>query len=349
MTSNRTLKIALFSTGITLFMSAAWVAAAVASPPVIRAIDRNGERIALPVLSARPAIMASRALADSVPPTSTTMQPDTIARMLDERTPDEIRTWLLQQGEVDQGIFAPASGADPLRALTAPDPFAAPPVPTHPRPHLSTPIAPDAPATQPVIRGTLTNPVFRPGNTPTRLPPHPTLTSAPTSRGRRIAPSPQAKQYASTARLNPTAYSQEISQAASRFRIDPALVRAVVHVESGFNPKARSDKGASGLMQLMPATARQWGVTAPHDARQNITGGSQHLAHLLSRYNGNTPLALAAYNAGEGAVDRYGGIPPYRETIDYAAKVMTLWNRYRTPVRSLEIRSVHSSHPQTQP
>jgi len=187
------------------------------------------------------------------------------------------------------------------------------------------------------------------GNAPTRLPLQSTLTSAPTSRGRRIAPSPHAKHYASTARLNKAAFSQEISQAASRFRLDPALVRAVVHVESGFNPKARSDKGASGLMQLMPATARQWGVTAPHDARQNITGGSQHLAHLLSRYNGNTPLALAAYNAGEGAVNRYGGIPPYRETIDYAAKVMTLWSRYRTPVRLLEIRSVHSNHPQAHP
>jgi len=303
--------------------------------------------MALPALLARPTIAASRALTDSVSVPSTPTPADAIARLLDEGTPDEIRAWLLQQGEVDHGIFAPAKGADPLRALAVPDPFTS--SAANSAALRATPIAPDAPATQPVIRGTLTNPVFMPGNTPTRLPPQPTLTSAPTSRGRRIAPSPQAKQYASTTRLNRAAYSQEISQAASRFRIDPALVRAVVHVESGFNPKARSNKGASGLMQLMPATARQWGVSSPHDAHQNIAGGSQHLAHLLSRYNGNTALAVAAYNAGEGAVNRYGGIPPYPETIDYAAKVMTLWNRYRTPVRPLEIRSVHSNHPQAHP
>jgi len=293
-------------------------------------------------LPARPAHPAMTAPAASVP-----TPPDAIARMLDEGTSDEIRAWLLQQGEVDQGIFANTS--DPLRALAAPDPFAAPPVPANSHPSLSTPITPDAPPATPVIRGTLTNPVPMPRHAPTRLPLQSTLTSAPTSRGRRIAPSPQAKHYASTARLNKAAFSQEISQAASRFRLDPALVRAVVHVESGFNPQARSDKGATGLMQLMPATARQWGVSAPHDARQNITGGSQHLAHLLSRYNGNTPLALAAYNAGEGAVNRYGGIPPYPETIDYAAKVMTLWNRYRTPVRPLEIRRVYSDYSYTNP
>jgi len=269
--------------------------------------------------------------------------------MLDERTPDEIRAWLLQQGEVDQRIFASSSKVDPLRVLAAPDPFATPSVPANSHPHLSTPIAPDAPAGMPVIRGTLTNPVFMQGDMPTPLPLHPALTSAPTSHGRRVSPSPEARRYARTTRLNPAAFASEISQAASRFRLDPALVRAIVHVESGFNPKARSGKGASGLMQLMPATARQWGVAAPHDAGQNITGGSQHLARLLSRYNGNTPLALAAYNAGEGAVDRYGGIPPYRETIDYTAKIMTLWNRYRTPVRPLEIRSVHSNHPHVWP
>jgi len=285
----------------------------------------------------------------TAPALSTPPPPDAIARMLDEGTPDDIRAWLLQQGEVDQGIFAPDSGADPLRALATPDLFATPPVSVNAHSHMSTPIAPDAPATTPVIRATLSQPFSVQENTPTRLPLQPTLTSAPTSRGRHIKPSPQARQYASTARLNRVAFSQEISQAASRLRLDPALVRAVVHVESGFNPKARSHKGASGLMQLMPATARQWGVTAAHDAGQNITGGSQHLAHLLSRYNGNTALALAAYNAGEGAVNRYGGIPPYPETIDYAAKVMTLWNRYRTPVRPLEIRSVYSSLSQTHP
>jgi len=253
----------------------------------------------LPVLPERPSM--------AVPVTSTPTPPDAVSRLLDEGTPDDIRAWLLQQQEVDQGLFAPAKDADPLHALAAPDPFTALPIPATPHPNLSTPITPDAPARPPVIRGTLANPFSVPDNTPTRLPLPPTLTSAPTSRGRRIAPSPEAKRYANTARLNKAAFASEISHAARRFRLDPALVRAVVHVESGFNPNARSGKGASGLMQLMPATARQWGVSAPHDAGQNITGGSQHLAHLLARYNGNTPLALAAYNAGEGVVDRYAG------------------------------------------
>jgi len=116
-------------------------------------------------------------------------------------------------------------------------------------------------------------------------------------------------------------------EAARRHGLDPALVRAVVAVESGFQPQAVSPKGAQGLMQLMPATARELGVADPLDAAANLDGGSRYLRSLLARYQGDLAKALAAYNAGMGAVARHRGVPPYAETRQYVRKVL---GRYQT-------------------
>ena len=113
-----------------------------------------------------------------------------------------------------------------------------------------------------------------------------------------------------------------VREHAARQSLRPDLVRAVIQVESGFNPRATSPKGAMGLMQLMPATARELGVRDAYDPADNIRGGTTYLRQLLDRYEGNEELALAAYNAGSGAVDRYGRqVPPYQETQDYVLKV----------------------------
>ena len=132
-----------------------------------------------------------------------------------------------------------------------------------------------------------------------------------------------------SARLNKNAYSNEIAAAARAFGVDEAIVRAIIHAESAYNPNALSRVGAQGLMQLMPATARRFGVSNAFDAGQNIRGGVQYLAWLLKRFNGNLTLAAAGYNAGEGAVDRYKGVPPYGETQRYVQRVGLLADRYR--------------------
>lgn len=118
-----------------------------------------------------------------------------------------------------------------------------------------------------------------------------------------------------------------VDEIARKEGVDPFLARAVIQAESAFNYKARSRAGALGLMQLMPATALRFGVVDPFDPRQNIIGGCKYLKWLLDYYKGDGIRAVAAYNAGEGAVDRHKGIPPFRETRAYVPKVMDLWNR----------------------
>jgi soluble lytic murein transglycosylase-like protein len=120
-------------------------------------------------------------------------------------------------------------------------------------------------------------------------------------------------------------YDAIIERYADRYDIDPTLVRAVIQVESNFNPRCVSSKGARGLMQLMPATARRFGVTNIHDPEQNIHGGVRYLAYLMKLFNEDLPRVLAGYNAGENAVIRYGGIPPYEETSTYVVRAMTVY------------------------
>lgn len=129
--------------------------------------------------------------------------------------------------------------------------------------------------------------------------------------------------------LQLSAYDYAINSAASKYRVDPALVRAVIHAESAFRPGARSKKGALGLMQLMPDTARDMGVVNAMSPEDNIQGGVRYLAWLLEQNSGNTMLATAAYNAGPGAVKRYNGIPPYEETQTYVKRVGVLHDRYK--------------------
>jgi soluble lytic murein transglycosylase-like protein len=134
-------------------------------------------------------------------------------------------------------------------------------------------------------------------------------------------------------RTNPRAYDRLIAHSAARQKVNKALVKAIIHAESGFNPYATSDKGACGLMQLMPGTAEKYGVSNLYDPEQNIRAGVRHLKYLLRRFRNNTRLAVAAYNAGEKAVRRYRGIPPYTETRRYVTRVLRYKRRYASMAR----------------
>lgn len=139
---------------------------------------------------------------------------------------------------------------------------------------------------------------------------------------------PQAGQPAQ-AGLPSADIEQLVQTNAANWQVDPALVRAVMANESGFNPNATSRTGAQGLMQLMPETAASLGVTDAYDPQQNVAGGTRYLRGLLDRFGGDVTRAVAAYNAGPGAVEKHGGIPPYAETQSYVRNVLDSYQQYK--------------------
>jgi len=152
-----------------------------------------------------------------------------------------------------------------------------------------------------------------------------------TSKGAGTLVSSRRIQYAV---LDPGAYDRLIRRTAAIHKVDPALIKAVMHVESGFNPHAVSDKGAQGLMQLMPETAQRYGAEDLFDPAQNVRAGALYLKDLQKMFKNNMRLVLAAYNAGENAVLRYNGVPPYDETRDYVRKVMHMHKEYLAAQRA---------------
>jgi len=128
--------------------------------------------------------------------------------------------------------------------------------------------------------------------------------------------------------LNTSAYRAEIRTAARSNAVEESLIRAIIHAESAYQPDAQSPKGAQGLMQLMPETQSEMAVANPFDPAANIDGGTRYLSRLLDEFGGDFELAAAAYNAGPGAVYKYGGVPPYDETREYVRRVKILYRRY---------------------
>ena len=163
----------------------------------------------------------------------------------------------------------------------------------------------------------------------------PFISDEPLSHG--LLPDDSAAGFDRDLSQNTSSYDDIIREYAGRFDVEPALVKAVIHAESGFNRLAVSPKGARGLMQLMPRTARVQGVRNAYDPRENIRGGVKHLRKLLDRYGNNIPHVLAAYNAGENPVERYRGIPPYEETRTYVSRVLRYRQKY---LREQRVRAV---------
>jgi soluble lytic murein transglycosylase-like protein len=144
---------------------------------------------------------------------------------------------------------------------------------------------------------------------------------------------------------NPDILNQAIAASSERHRIDPDLITSVIHAESSFNPHAISPKGAQGLMQLMPQTASRLGVNDPFDPQANVEGGTRYLRELLVRYNFDLIKALAAYNAGPLRVEQYGGVPPYRETRAYVARIVRDFNSKKIAERKLAAASAKKKLP----
>lgn len=147
------------------------------------------------------------------------------------------------------------------------------------------------------------------------------------------AAAPAADGALPAAPVPPAQIDALVQQNAEVWQVDPALIKAVIANESAFNANATSSVGAQGLMQLMPETAQMLGVRDPYDPAQNVAGGTRYLRSLLDRFKGDTRLAVAAYNAGPGAVEQYGDVPPYTETRGYVQNVLASFNQYQASGR----------------
>lgn len=168
---------------------------------------------------------------------------------------------------------------------------------------------------------------------------------------RAIAPSANASTRMDVASMElPTSGDAELDliiiRAGEREGIDPRFIHAVIWQESKYEARARSHAGAQGLMQLMPATALRFGCKNPHDMAANIAAGTKYLSWLLRRFEGNVELALAGYNAGEGSVDKYNGVPPYRETQNYVRQITSRYGKTHHPVLALDAAKVARLMPQ---
>ncbi len=157
--------------------------------------------------------------------------------------------------------------------------------------------------------------------------------------------SPQPASGANKKPTPPPSLDELVTSASTRYRMDPDLVNSVIRAESGFNVRARSPKGAQGLMQLMPGTASKLGVSDAYDPRANVDGGTKYLRQLLEKYNFDLVKALAAYNAGPERVEQFGGVPPFHETRVYVARIVRDFNRKKAAQEKL----AHQAHQKTRP